>query len=112
VKQIVFTIELFHIDNVKAAFVTIGVTGMTVYHVHTYAARFRRIESFRGSPYLVDHELELVVEVVVDDFKVEQVVHAIRHATRGRRGCHGVITILPVDEAIRVRTGERGSSAL
>src|ERR1700686_1109381 len=97
-KQIAFTIEPFHIDNIKAAIMTIGVSGLTIYHVQTYAPRFERIDSFRGVQYLVDHEPELAVELVVDDFKVEQVVHAIRHATRGHRGCEGVIAILSIDE--------------
>jgi nitrogen regulatory protein P-II 1 len=111
-KKVIATIEVFHIDHVKEALITIGVSGMTVYHVNAYATRYERTESERGAPYIIDYIPELVVEVVVDDFKVEQVVHTIRQATRGRRGCDGVITILPVDEAIRLRTGERGSSAL
>ena len=111
-KKIEATLESFRLDKVKEALLAIGIPGLTVSTVTTHGRRLERTESFRGANYVVDYVPEIVIEVVVDDFKVGQVVHAIRAVARSGQTCEGTIRIVPIDEAIRVRTGERGSSAL
>ena len=110
-KQLAITLEPFHLEPVKSALIAIGVSGMTVHIVHEHSPRLERVDSFRGSQYTIDSMPAVIVEVVLDDFKVEQAVHAVRKATRSQE-CHGTISVAPVAEVIRVRTGERGSSAL
>ena len=114
-KKIEAIIKPFKLDDVKAALHEVGVHGLTTQEVKGFGRQKGHTEFYKGAEYEVDFQPKVKVEVVVDDDLVEQVVDAIvrsaRSGTEGKIG-DGKIFVLPVDEAVRIRTGERGSDAL
>ena len=111
-KKIEAIIKPFKLEEVKEALTEIGVHGMTVSEVKGFGKQKGHTELYRGAEYVIDFLPKLKIELVVDDTIVEKVVEAITNAARTGRIGDGKIFILPVEDAIRIRTGERGSEAV
>ncbi len=111
-KKIEAIIKPFKLEDVKAALSEIGVQGMTVTEVRGFGRQKGHTEIYRGSEYTVDFVPKVKLEIVVDDARCDQVVHSIaKTANTGKIG-DGKIFVLPVEEAVRIRTGERGNDAV
>ncbi|MBI5844197.1 MAG: P-II family nitrogen regulator [Deltaproteobacteria bacterium] len=111
-KKIEAIIKPFKLEEVKEALSEMGIKGMTVWEVKGYGRQKGHKEIYRGAEYLVDFVPKVKMEIVVDDDVAERVVEAIRQAANTGSIGDGKIFVLPVDEAIRVRTGERGPAAI
>jgi nitrogen regulatory protein P-II 1 len=105
-------IKPFKLDDVKDALAELGVQGMTVTEVKGFGRTGGQKEVYRGSAYVVDLVPKVKVEVVVPDETVSAVLDAIEKSAKTGRIGDGKIFIVRVDEAIRIRTGERGKEAL
>lgn len=105
-------IKPFRLDEVKEALDEAGVLGMTVSEVKGIGRQKGKTELYRGAEYVVDFIPKLKLEVVVPDDLVDRVVDAITAAARSGRIGDGKIFITKVDDAVRIRTGERGDDAL
>ena len=105
-------IKPFKLDDAKAALGEIGVLGMTVSEVKGFGRQKGHSELYRGAEYVVDFLPKIKLEVVVPEDMVEKVTKALCDAARTGKIGDGKIFISPVDEAIRIRTGERGDTAL
>jgi len=111
-KKIEAIIKPFKLDDVKDALNKIGVTGMTINEVKGFGRQRGHKEIYRGAEYQVDFVPKVQIDVVVDSSLADQVVEAIsRSANTGNIG-DGKIFVLPVTEAIRIRTGETGENAI
>jgi len=111
-KKIEAIIKPFKLDEVKDALVEIGIGGMTVTEVKGFGQQKGHTEIYRGTEYVIDFLPKVKIEVVVRDEDVEKVVETIlRTAQTGRVG-DGKIFIIPVEDVIRIRTGERGEQAI
>jgi nitrogen regulatory protein P-II 1 len=111
-KKIEAIIKPFKLDEVKEALQEIGVQGMTVIEAKGYGRQKGHSETYRGAEYVVDFLPKLKVEVVVPDDLAAQVVEAITNAARTGKIGDGKIFVSEVQEAIRIRTGETGPSAI
>ena len=111
-KKIEAIIKPFKLDEVKDALANIGVYGMTVTEAKGFGRQKGHTELYRGAEYVIDFLPKLKIEVVVDDAQVEKVVEAIMQAARTGRIGDGKIFIIPIDDVIRIRTGERGPEAV
>jgi nitrogen regulatory protein P-II 1 len=111
-KKIEAIIKPSKVDDVKDALAKAGVEGLTISEVRGFGRQKGHTDLYRGSEYVVDFVLKAKVEVVVDDLKTEQVTYAIEKAARTGTIGDGKIFVLPIDEAVRIRTGERGNSAI
>ncbi|MSP17493.1 MAG: P-II family nitrogen regulator [Myxococcales bacterium] len=111
-KKLEAIIKPFKLDEVKESLSELGVTGMTVTEVKGFGRTGGKREVYRGSAYVVDFVPKVKVEIIVKDELVHQVVEAITKAARTGRIGDGKIFITPVDEVIRIRTGEVGEDAL
>jgi len=111
-KKIEAVIKPFKLDDVKEALNEIGIQGMTVSEVKGYGRQKGHKEIYRGAEYVVDFIPKIKIEIVVDDDRSDQVVKKIREAANTNKIGDGKIFVLPVEEAIRVRTGETGSDAI
>lgn len=105
-------IRPFALDDVKERLTELGVGGMTVTEVRGFGRTGGKREVHRGSAYIIDFVPKIKIEVVVPARLVEEVVQAVRSVAASDRIGDGKIFVLPVLDAIRVRTGERGESAL
>jgi len=105
-------IKPFRLDEVKDALDEAGVLGMTISEVKGTGRQKGKTELYRGAEYVVDFIPKLKLEVVVPDDMVEPVLDAIERAARSGRIGDGKIFITRIDEAVRIRTGERGDAAL
>lgn len=105
-------IKPFRLDEVKDALDEAGVLGMTISEVKGIGRQKGKTELYRGAEYVVDFIPKLKLEVVVRDDMVERVVDAIAGAARSGRIGDGKIFITRVEDAVRIRTGERGDDAL
>lgn len=105
-------IKPFRLDEVKDALDEAGVLGMTISEVKGTGRQKGKTELYRGAEYVVDFIPKLKLEVVVPDDMVDAVVDAIEGAARSGRIGDGKIFISPITEAVRIRTGERGDTAL
>ncbi|QQL44212.1 P-II family nitrogen regulator [Sulfuriroseicoccus oceanibius] len=111
-KKIESIIKPFKLEDVKEALSEIGVQGMTVTEVKGFGRQKGHTEIYRGSEYTVDFLPKVKLEIVVDDDRVDDVVDAIvKSANTGKIG-DGKVFVSPVDQAIRIRTGETGSDAV
>ena len=111
-KKIEAIIKPFKLDEVKDALIGAGITGITVSEVKGHGRQQGHTELYRGAEYVVDFLPKVKLEIFVNDEFVDITVNAIlEHARTGKIG-DGKIFILPVDEAIRIRTGERGKDAV
>lgn len=111
-KKIEAIIKPFKLDEVKDALNGAGVTGMTISEVKGHGRQKGHKEVYRGAEYVVDFIPKIKIELVVDGSVVERVVEAIRKAAFTGKIGDGKIFVLPVEDVIRVRTGERGKDAL
>ncbi len=111
-KKIEAVVKPFKLDDVKEALNEIGIQGMTISEVKGYGRQKGHKEIYRGAEYVVDFIPKIKIEVVVDSERVAQVVEKIREAAYTGKIGDGKIFVLPVEEAIRVRTGETGSDAI
>lgn len=105
-------IKPFKLDEVKLALNGIGVKGMTVSEVRGYGRQRGHMETYRGAEYQVEFVPKVKIDVVIDEALTEEVVSTIvKTASSGKIG-DGKIFVLPVGEAVRIRTGETGQEAL
>ena len=111
-KKIEAVIKPFKLDEVKEALHDVGVSGITVTEAKGFGRQKGHTELYRGAEYVVDFLPKIKVEVVVEDNMVDKTVDAIVNAARTGKIGDGKIFISPVEEAIRIRTGERGSDAI
>ena len=111
-KLVTAIIKPFTLDDVKAALEQIGVLGMTVSEVQGYGRQKGHTEVYRGAEYSVDFVPKVRVEVLVDDAAADKTVDAIVETARTGKIGDGKVWVTPVEEVIRVRTGERGLDAL
>jgi len=111
-KKIEAVIKPFKLDDVKEALNEIGIQGMTVSEVKGYGRQKGHKEIYRGAEYVVDFIPKIKIEIVVDDDRTDQLVQKIREAANTNKIGDGKIFVLPVEEAVRVRTGETGSDAI
>ena len=112
VKKIEAIIKPFKLDEVKEALHEVGVSGITVTEAKGFGRQKGHTELYRGAEYVVDFLPKVKLEVVVEDSLAERVVEAIEASARTGRIGDGKIFVLPVEQAIRIRTGERGSDAI
>ena len=111
-KKIEAIIKPFKLDEVKEALNEAGVQGMTVTEVRGFGRQKGHTELYRGAEYVVDFLPKVKIEVVVENNQVDDVVEAIEKAARTGRIGDGKIFVIPVENVIRVRTGERGKEAI
>jgi len=111
-KKIEAIIKPFKLDEVKEALQDIGVQGITVSEVKGFGRQKGHTELYRGAEYVVDFLPKIKLEIVVADDAVSKVVEAIQSAAKTGRIGDGKIFIIPVDEIVRIRTGETGSDAI
>ena len=105
-------IKPFKLDEVKEALSALGIQGLTVSEVKGFGRQKGHTELYRGAEYVVDFLPKIKLEIVVADSLVEQTVQAICNAANSGRIGDGKIFVLPLEESIRIRTGERGDAAL
>ena len=105
-------VKPFKLDEVKEALNAIGVQGITVSEVKGFGRQKGHTELYRGAEYVVDFLPKIKLEVVVADSIVGRVVEAIERAAKTGRIGDGKIFVVPIEEVIRIRTGERGEDAL
>ena len=111
-KKIEAIVKPFKLDEVREALSELGATGLTVTEVKGFGRQKGHTELYRGAEYVVDFLPKVKVEVVLEDNLVERAVEAIQQAARTGRIGDGKIFVSTVDEAIRIRTGERGPEAV
>ncbi|MAO54956.1 MAG: transcriptional regulator [Rhodospirillaceae bacterium] len=111
-KKIEAIIKPFKLDEVKEALHEVGLQGITVVEAKGFGRQKGHTELYRGAEYVVDFLPKVKIELVVDDDMAVAAVEAIQQTAQTGRIGDGKIFILPVEEAIRVRTGERGSEAI
>ncbi len=111
-KKIAAIIRPFKLDEVKIALVNAGIVGMTVSEVRGFGRQKGQTERYRGSEYTVEFLQKLKLEVVVDDEQVDMVVDKIVSAARTGEIGDGKIFVSPVEQVVRIRTGEKNQSAL
>ena len=111
-KKIEAVIKPFKLDEVKEALQEVGLKGMTVTEVKGFGRQKGHTELYRGAEYVVDFLPKVKIELVVEDAIVERAVEAIQASAKTDRIGDGKIFISPVEDAIRIRTGERGADAL
>ena len=111
-KKIEAIIKPFKLDEVKEALHDIGLQGITVLEARGFGRQKGHTELYRGAEYVVDFLPKVKIELVVDDPFVEKAVEAIQNAAATGRIGDGKIFVTAVEEAIRVRTGERGTEAI
>jgi nitrogen regulatory protein P-II 1 len=111
-KKVEAIIKPFKLDEVKEALAKEGIEGMTVTEVKGFGRQKGHTELYRGAEYVVEFLPKVKLEILVDDDRAAVVAKAIEDAARSGQIGDGKIFILPVDEALRIRTGERGASAL
>jgi len=111
-KKIEAIFKPFKLDEVKENLAEIGIQGMTVTEVKGFGRTGGKKEVYRGAAYVVDFVPKIKIEVVVPDHLARQVVDIVMSGARTGRIGDGKIFVLPVDEVLRIRTGESGESAL
>jgi len=112
VKKIEAIIKPFKLDEVKEALSEAGITGMTISEVKGFGRQKGHTELYRGAEYVVDFIPKIKVEVVVPDSLVEKAIETIMESARTGKIGDGKIFVSPVEDAVRIRTGERGESAI
>ncbi|HET8808105.1 MAG TPA: P-II family nitrogen regulator [Methylophaga sp.] len=111
-KKIEAIIKPFKLDDVREALSEIGVTGMTVTEVKGFGRQKGHTELYRGAEYVVDFLPKVKMEIVLADDQVDGCIEAITKAAHTGRIGDGKIFVLPLEQAIRIRTGEDGESAI
>jgi nitrogen regulatory protein P-II 1 len=111
-KKIEAIIKPFKLDEVKDALHEVGLTGITVVEAKGFGRQKGHTELYRGAEYVVDFLPKVKIEIVLDDALVERAIEAIQRAAHTGRIGDGKIFVTAVEEAIRIRTGERGVEAV
>lgn len=111
-KLVTAVIKPHKLDEVKSALETFGVQGMTVSEASGYGRQKGHTEVYRGAEYTVDLVPKVRLEVLIDDEDVAEVVDVVVKAAQTGRIGDGKVWTVPVDDVVRVRTGERGADAL
>ncbi len=111
-KRVEAIIRPDRLEAVKAAIVSLGLRGMTVVEAHGHGSQGGVSQLWRGEEYVVDLLPKVVVTVVVQDHELHDCLDVIAKAARTGRMGDGKLFVLPVEEAVRVRTGESGTQAL
>jgi nitrogen regulatory protein P-II 1 len=111
-KKIEAIIKPFKLDEVKTALHEVGVTGMTVSEVRGFGRQKGHTEVYRGAEYIIDFLPKVKIEVVLDDALAVRAVEAIQQAAKTDKIGDGKIFVTPIEEAVRIRTGERGPDAV
>ena len=111
-KKIEAIVKPFKLDEVKEALQEVGLQGITVTEAKGFGRQKGHTELYRGAEYVVDFLPKVKLEVVVDDALADRVVEAIAAAAQTGRIGDGKIFVMPVDSALRIRTGERDSDAI
>ena len=111
-KKIEAIIKPFKLDEVKTALHEVGVTGMTVSEVRGFGRQKGHTEVYRGAEYIIDFLPKVKIEVVLNDALAQRAVEAIQQAARTDKIGDGKIFVTPIEEAVRIRTGERGPDAV
>jgi nitrogen regulatory protein P-II 1 len=112
VKLVVAVVKPFKLDDVKEALKTLGVHGLTVTEVQGFGRQRGHTEVYRGAEYEVEFVPKVRLEIVVDDDQVDEVTTAVVDTAGTGKIGDGKVWVLPVEDVIRVRTGERGHDAL
>lgn len=111
-KLVTAVIKPFRLEEVKTALQAIDIHGLTVSEASGFGRQGGHVEVYRGAEYTVDLVPKVRIEVVVSDDVVEQVIDAIVRAARTEKIGDGKVWVVPVEQVVRVRTGESGESAL
>jgi nitrogen regulatory protein P-II 1 len=111
-KKIEAIIKPFKLDEVKEALQDVGVQGLSVIEVKGFGRQKGHTELYRGAEYVVDFLPKVKIEVVLDDDQVDAAIEAIVDAAKTEKIGDGKIFVSPVEQTIRIRTGESGSDAL
>ena len=111
-KKVEAIIRPFKLEDVKLALVNAGIVGMTVSEVRGFGRQKGQVERYRGSEFTVEFLQKLKVEVVIDDDRLDAVINAIAEAAKTGEIGDGKIFVSSVDTVVRIRTGDRDSSAL
>lgn len=111
-KKIEAIIKPFKLDEVKAALNDLGVRGLTISDVKGHGRQKGHAEVYRGAEYVIDFIPKTKLEIIVEADQVEKIVDTIVKAARTGKIGDGKIFVLPVDEVVRVRTGELGREAI
>ncbi|MDP6896633.1 MAG: P-II family nitrogen regulator [Rhodospirillales bacterium] len=111
-KKIEAIIKPFKLDEVKEALHEVGLQGITVLEAKGFGRQKGHTELYRGAEYVVDFLPKVKLEIVVEDDMLDRAVEAIQNAAHTGRIGDGKIFIVPIEDAIRVRTGERGREAI
>ena len=111
-KKIEAIIKPFKLDDVKEALQEIGLQGITVTEARGFGHQKGHTELYRGAEYVVDFLPKVKIEIIIEDSMVEKTVDAIINAACTGRIGDGKIFIMPVEEVIRIRTGEKGVDAI
>ena len=111
-KKIKAIIKPFKLDDVKDALSKIGINGMTVIESKGFGRQKGHTELYRGAEYTVDFIPKIKIEIIVDDKNVKKAVETIQKSAKTDKIGDGKIFVTNVEEAIRIRTGEKGSDAI
>lgn len=111
-KKVEAIIKPFKLDEVKDALSEVGVQGMTVTEVKGFGRTGGKKEVYRGSAYVVDFVPKVKIEVVVADSQTQSVLDAVEKSAKTGRIGDGKIFVTPVEQAVRIRTGEQGEDAI
>jgi nitrogen regulatory protein PII len=111
-KVIVAVVKPFKLDDVKEALEGLGIQGMTVTDARGFGRQKGHTEVYRGAEYQIDFVPKTRIEVAVNDEQVEEVVKAIVTSARTESIGDGKVWVMPADDVIRIRTGEKGSDAI
>jgi len=111
-KQITAIIKPFKLDEVRESLADVGVTGLTVTEVKGFGRQKGHTELYRGAEYVVDFLPKIKIEVVVAEIQVENVIDTIVKAAKTGKIGDGKIFVMPVEQVIRIRTGEKDEAAV
>ena len=111
-KLVVAVIKPFKLDEVKDVLKDLGVQGLTVAEVQGHGRQRGHTEVYRGAEYTIDLVPKVRIEIVVDDLQVSDVLAAITVAARTGKIGDGKVWVLPIEDVVRIRTGERGPDAV
>ena len=111
-KLVVAVIKPFKLDDVREALAEVGVQGITVTEVKGFGRQKGHTELYRGAEYVVDFLPKIKLDVAVADDQLERVIEAIQQSARTGKIGDGKIFVSPLEQVIRIRTGERGADAI
>ena len=110
-KKIEAIIKTFKLEEVREALAKAGISGLTVTEVKGFGRQKGHSELYRGAEYQVEFLPKVKLEILVDDAQVGPIVETLREAARTGKIGDGKIFVLPIEDALRIRTGERGAAA-